>query len=236
MRFVDHPWGPLQWLLGALPARSWILLGAVNSESRSLAAFSELSRLGSLAGSRMLVVEPPASHPMRDAMLSNRIQAVDSYFSRGGGEVGVSSVELLGSVGLIQDFVKEVLDSGATSIVVDISCLPKRIFFPLLKFLLRDERPRDVLAVYASGASYARGPLYEDILPLSYLPGFLAAGASTGLSAETHDVFVGVGYDSPGLTQVVEIGSSLTYLFPFPSPPPSARRTWSFYAQGTSGS
>jgi hypothetical protein len=116
-----------------------------------------------------------------------------------------------------------------TSVVLDLTALPKRFFFPILRTLLRTETVKDILLTYTSPGSYAAdGPLYEDIEPWRPLPVF---GASI---SEGEHWIVSVGFLVESLHQYLGDNPDherMKLLIPYPAPLGILRRTWESVAR-----
>jgi hypothetical protein len=132
-------------------------------------------------------------------------------------------LELLTHTGHLNSIVKEIAASN-TSIVLDISTLPKRTFLFLIKKLVAAENVEDLIVCYTCAKSYMEGQLTDDIEPPAALPGF--AREISNESSST--VIVSVGYMGFNLGELLEQakGKSLKFLFPFPPGSPSFRRNW----------
>ena len=112
-------------------------------------------------------------------------------------------------------------------VILDISSLPKRFFFPICKLLLRSNTIRTLIVTYTAPIRYSSEPLAEDFQDWRALPLF-----SGSEDAENPEVLVvNVGYLAMGLPDQIEHGSprmDVKLLFPFPNAPASYQRTWQF--------
>lgn len=159
----------------------------------------------------------------------------DRLLEGGGSEEMVRPHYLLERHADIASGAEEFLEVSGSSVVVDITSLPKRFFFPLLRFILADTQKTDVVVTYTVPERYSQEPLHEDVESPSYLPSFMPA-LSDEDDPRPHVLAVTVGFESPGLIQVLEEdqGESVHYLFPFPAPPPFFHPTWEFLQEGMS--
>lgn len=119
-------------------------------------------------------------------------------------------------------------DGTATSVILDISCLPKRFYCFLVAFLARQESVEHLLVTYTPVplGGYATGrPLAEDPLPPSFLPGFTAP-----LPPKAGDVVLSIGFEALGGAQVLEDflaeEGGLRILLPFPPYAEALKRAW----------
>ena len=116
--------------------------------------------------------------------------------------------------------------TASPHVVLDISSLPKRFFFPFLKRLLRSQRIETIVATYTVPASYG-SELAEDHQPFDHLPLF---GLSSFPVRKPEIVLVSAGFMKLGLADLLEPYKAVairTFL-PFPPGPPSYYRNWDF--------
>lgn len=222
-----RPWGLLTWVLGKAPSARWSLLGGLSPEDRSLTAWRTLSSAGCLQHNYMAVVEDPPSRftAQTTAKLSDRI----AEFTSEGGDPAKEchGHELFAKHAEIVDIVEGFIGAAGPNVILDITSLPKRYFFPMANRLLLSRRIDNLLATYTRPTSYTPENLAENFEPLQYLP--LFAGIYPERSPKV--VVVGVGYQIMGLPEQLEhygSGAAVKLLFPFPPGPPSFQRNWEF--------
>jgi hypothetical protein len=116
---------------------------------------------------------------------------------------------------------------AVNSLIIDITCLPKRFCCFFVKQLTLDDRFRNVVLTYTSPglAGHTHEHLSEDVLPADYLPGF--AGAFVGT---TRGLVVSVGFELPGIGSLLEwdpsLGRKMKILLSFPATGEEVRREW----------
>ena len=138
----------------------------------------------------------------------------------------VAELPLLVAYGEIVSMVQQALARGASRLIIDITALPKRFFFPAINIALRaDGHLQDVLIAYAQAERYAHESLHEDAMTPRFLPLF-APSVAAEQAPDVH--IVGLGFEAPGLIQVLEGGDvrNVEFLFPLPAPPPFFGRNW----------
>jgi hypothetical protein len=115
--------------------------------------------------------------------------------------------------------------ASGESVILDITAMPKRWFFPLVKLLSRNAGVRNLVATYASAESYSR-TLSSNPEPLRALPGF----GSDDARLEHETAIIGVGFEPLGLNDLYSQHKidKVRYLFPFPPGPPGFHRNWRF--------
>jgi len=111
------------------------------------------------------------------------------------------------------------------SVLLDVSSLPKRVFFPVLRRLLESDAIADIAVSYTFPQSYA------DELAVNYadaddLPGF----GRPFPEPENQLVLVSLGHDYVGaakaLRMVADRASRRQVLLPFPAGPASLKKAW----------
>jgi len=177
----------------------------------------------------MLRIHAPLGHPHQSELTTRLDQELDRFLVGGGSAGQIMDHDLLERHGDIVAAADSFLKGSGSAVIVDITALPKRFFFPLLKFILADTSKTDVIATYSIPHKYSDGPLYQDVESPGYLPSFMPSITDED-DIRPHILAVAVGFDSPGLAQVLEEeqGEDVLYMFPFPAPPPIARHTWEF--------
>lgn len=218
-----RPWGRIDWALSLSGQKSWHFVGAMGTEERSLCSWTQISQLGVLSGSQFVEIEDIDSEKYRErtqvAIESRRRQLVE----RGGDLTTVERMELMSELFRIGSFATRA-EAASPSIILDITSLPKRFFFPILRTLTLSSRTKNLLVTYTSPATYAPDdePLYEDIEPWRVLPGFGGSGSSGAYWV------VSVGFLIERLRHYVggNPTEKMKVLIPFPSPLSALRRTW----------
>ncbi|MBV5269853.1 MAG: hypothetical protein JZU55_08085, partial [Afipia sp.] len=131
-----RPWGPLLWVVSRLEARQWPVIGCVSTEERCLAATLELYNRNLLGDLQILeAVDPPSRFTTRaeEVVAPNRAE-----FRRCCDGDPIQVRDLFSTDGQIVDWCRAALAAAGDSVIVDITSMPKRYFFPLLKLALGD--------------------------------------------------------------------------------------------------
>jgi hypothetical protein len=128
--------------------------------------------------------------------------------------------------GCLETALSEVPSGGAVELWLDITSLPKRFFFLLVKLALMDERIDTLLVTYTqpAPAGYTAKPLAFNPDVVKPLPGFALQ------SGEADTIVVAVGFEALGLRQLLEDFRDrkrrVVLLIPFPPGQPYTRRIW----------
>jgi hypothetical protein len=220
-----RPWGDLLWLLDKLPQADWFLLGCLGTETRSLAAWKQLKLHGLSTQSRLARIQEPI-YRFDGKTQARKTTRHGEYYAGGGTDQGLADLSLFTTAFMINSLVTTLTDSQKRDVVLDISSLPKRFFFPLLKTLVNCTAVQNLVVTYAVPVSYTDEALAEDFGDWRSLPSF--GGLDPSVTPDT--LIVNVGHLPMGLPDQVLHGPRMdvNLLFPFPNLPSSYRRTWDF--------
>lgn len=217
-----RPWGSTDWVLSLSSQKSWNFIGAIGTEDRSLCSWEHMRGKGILAGELFAEIHDVDSDKYRSRNQASFLERRDEFAEKGGQLPAIRHIGLMSEGFRIQEFSQEAEAAGA-SLILDISSLPKRFFFPILRTLVESARVRNLLVTYTSPESYADdAPLYEDIEPWKAMFGF-------GGSKNSPELWiVSVGFLVESLKQYVGDNSreKMKLLIPFPAPLSALRRTW----------
>ena len=223
---VFRPWGHIDWLLDRLRSRPWSLLACCGTERRSIALADHLGR------DRLRDVEIVAIHdpePLDLAANKSRLLSrQNSLEARGYQPSEIHDVELLAELNTIRGPADRLAAKGSTSIIIDITSLPKRWFFPIIQAVLENNQFEDVMVTYTSATRYSN-ELAENREPLRVLPGFFAENGRS----QHEFIIVGIGFEPQSLIPWLSTqkSSKIKLVFPFPPGPPGHRRNWMFVKQ-----
>ncbi|MCY2990862.1 MAG: hypothetical protein NTY19_23745 [Planctomycetota bacterium] len=228
LRGEFRPWGSLSWVLAHLRAKKWSLLGCIATGERCLAAWEILASQRVLTHALMMEIHdehPDGGRHSRfyektEAKLKNRMR---DFVTAGGNKDQIAKFYLSDFHGRIVDATDSFAAGAGSNVIIDISALPKRFFFPMIRRLLSAGSIENLIATYSVPDRYADGQLAEDPGPWMYLPTFLPPDPEP----EEKVLIVGLGYEPLGLRQVLQ-GKDFNLLFPFPSLSPGIRRNWEF--------
>ena len=216
-----RPWGAIEWVLPRVPTKRWSLLGTVATEDRCVATLQNVGHCDNR--SRFLAIYDP--DPLDDFAFRERIKERRKEFvSLGVSDGNIADVQLLADFDSITEQLNAFLNIASPDIILDISTMPKRWFFPILKLLIRDDRVQNLVITYASPMHYAE-TLSENPDPIRMFPGFAGDGTT-----EYDSVVVGIGFEPLGIPNLfTELRiSRIRLIFPFPPGPPAFLRNWMF--------
>ncbi len=214
----------LPWVLSHCPTLQWSLLGCLSVEERCLATWESVRQSVALSSTYLAeVIDPPSRFQLEtDARLKARR---DAFVNSGGAGNDIRQHALFARTGEIIQLVENVVASSSGHILLDMTCLPKRYFFPACRLLLQDASVRTLIVTYATPIRYSHSALAEDFQEWRALPLF------SGNSDTPEILIVNVGHHPMGLPDQIEHGSprmDVKLLFPFPNAPESYHLTRQF--------
>ncbi|GGC76711.1 hypothetical protein [Vreelandella lutescens] len=218
-----HPWGKFDWMFDKLDKRNWLVISSNSFEERCLALPLKLKER-KLVDKVLCIDLTSPNAKFKDEISDAKSKNKNIYQHNFKGKIDFFEEDLLVSPSYWNDFSNEIINSNCDSIVIDITALPKRVFFFLIKKMVREKAIKNLVACYTRAGSYKEGKLTEDAEPPAALPGF----AKTSTDYKESLVVVSVGYMSFNLNDYLEQGSvkDVKYMFPFPPGSPSFRRNW----------
>lgn len=220
-----RPWGRLNWILDRGPTTRWSIIGCFGTEKRSLAAPMYLRGRKQTSSIYMVRVEDAPSR--YDPQIDDRLAQRRSEWEAGGGTMSEVRLHRPGdAIGQLIGDVRSFLDSAGSSVLLDITSMPKRVFFPLVKILRKEKRIANLLATYTVPASYPPVPIAADFQDWQPLPLF---SGDPSLRSRLDMMVVGIGFMAMRLRE--EINPSrrelpIKLIFPFPPGPPGFHRSW----------
>jgi hypothetical protein len=210
-----------------MQVRQWHFIGCASSEERASAAAGVLTRAGGFISSAeclRLTVPDDRYSQEREALIEANLARLRAVLGVG---AVVHKMELFGSIELLNDLVNFWIAQGRQHILLDVSTMPKRVFFPLLRLIIRSKAFDTLMVTYSKPLRYAEQPLAEDPEPPLPLPLFapqMNAPAATG-------GIIAIGLEVLGIVDLLAAGggaASVHVLFPIPSNADESKRTWTF--------
>jgi hypothetical protein len=224
---VVRPWGLLPWVLGRIKRRSWSFFGCLSTEDRCTAAWVRLRGFGVAARQTFVEVvdEPSVFSGLREDLVRKRRVQLSTL---GVAEQDFRRLDLFAPHFRIIEQAMEFIAAAGPNVVIDVSCFPKRFFFPIVKLLLSARHIENLIVTYTSAESYFAGALAQDPQPLRPLPLF---GPQKFPEDPFEIAFVGVGFVPLGiieLFQPAEREITVRLFFPFPASASDYQRSWQF--------
>lgn len=222
-----RPWGNIQWLLPkAISGKSWTFCGCISAEERCLGAYNTLRQAAVDLNSKFIIVhDPPSKYTSEINDRTNEFLRLLKSYER---NAKVDNFDLeYSDMGKIYDYIQSIINDSNGNIIVDISCFPKRFFFPLVKWIYKSDKMNNLIILSSTPNSYRSGRLAENFAEWSTLPFFFDFNENQ----KKDIVFISVGHmPMASLSPIQDIASSekLRLFFPFPGHPDSFMLTWQF--------
>lgn len=224
-----RPWGDLTWTLDHLKTQQWAFAGAASMEDRCCAAMEVLQKRGVVGESLIFRIKDEDSRFFDEVERKTDINEAN-FRHLGRVDTDFRYRNLLGRHGdVASDIVEFLSRKNNTNLIIDISSLPKKFFFLLIRKALEQPKTlQNVLITYTEPESYCSSPLAENPERWNSLPGFLPPR----IEPTEKILIIGLGYEPLGLPDLYSSGlfnnASIRLLFPFPAQPSSVARNWDF--------
>lgn len=232
-----RPWGKPQWLLQMERLRNeqWLLIGALSTQDRCLAMLDHRVKSFNLAHAAFLEISEKQT-TFRERSEARRDQNRNKWHADTQGY----SCELL-SYDLLEPLIR--LQKQVTlwtngpfkkSIILDVSCLPERYFFPMLRWLLSSAQVENLIVTCMSPEKYTEEELAYDPQEWAHIQTF--GLTAFGDEKPVKSVIVGAGFLPFSLPEWLRKDYNtnsiqVSMLFPFPAPPANIKRSWEFVRQ-----
>lgn len=232
-----RPWGKPKWLLQmeTLRASKWLLIGTISTQDRCLSMLRHSEHSFALCHAAFLEIvdelsefhdESEARREKNKFLWQNAVAGYSNECHKYG---------LLDPLRRLQKLVDEwVSGEFKKNVILDVSCLPERFFFPILRWLLASPDVENLVVTCMWPERYTEQDLAYNAQDWAYIPTF---GTPSEASAKTvKRVVVGAGFLPFSLPDWLkkdynDRSIEVSVLFPFPAPPTNVRRAWEFVRQ-----
>jgi len=217
-----RPWGPFDWLDAKMGHAPWSVLGVSGTEDRCCALFQALPEPMRPFVHMLRIEDPSPLDPVGYGARLNEIS--DRLIGEGIAGEAFATVPLLADVDSIREMVDAFIAKAGPRIILDITAMPKWWFFPVIRFLMANDKIKTLIVTYGSATDYATD-LSAHPRPLGPLPTF----GGTDYVRGPQELIVGIGFVPLGLADLyTDDIERVRYLFPFPPGPPYFLRNWGF--------
>ncbi|MEQ8509266.1 MAG: hypothetical protein RIB43_09710 [Rhodospirillaceae bacterium] len=218
-----RPWGQLKWLWPKLPKLRWKFVGCVGTEDRTLSAWQFFTaHTGTVDGGFFRIEDLPSRYSEKAKDITNN--KVSDLLLIGKPADGIENLELLCSTEDILGRLESIITKCDGNVILDISCFPKRFFFPILRRLFHSDKIHNLLVCCGVPLAYG-DDLSEDPTPWDALPTY---GQLSYPDKVIETVFLGVGYLPLGFSEVFKTELKNLKVYPFLPVPPFSNRNWQF--------
>lgn len=229
---VLRPWGKPAWLfqMPTIQSIEWFLIGCISTQDRCQSMLLHHGKSLKISGGGFLKIfdEPSIFQAQSEAKLLANQQALSKVLPPG---AQIIDFNLLGALLPLRRKVDDWILISKGNIILDISTLPERFCFPILRWLVDSPEVKNLVVTYMLPECYTKEELGYDAQDWGQLPTFVNDGMANGPTVE--QVVVGVGflpyslpdwlkktYDTPKF--------KISLLMPFPASPINVNRSWEF--------
>jgi len=232
-----RPWGKPRWLLQmeALRAEQWLLIGALSTQDRCLAMLGHRTQSFNLGHAAFLEISEKQSTFQAQSEARRTINRQKWHAETHGYSSELLSYDLLEPLIRLQ---KQVIlwTSGPfrKSVILDVSCLPERYFFPMVRWLLSSDQVENLIVTCMSPERYTEEDLAFDPKEWAHIQTFAPSPGDP--DRPIRRIVVGAGFLPFSLPEWLKKDYSkneiqVAMLFPFPAPPSNVKRSWEFVRQ-----
>ncbi len=222
-----RPWGQANWVLDhSTLTDDIIFIGCLSTEIRCVEAAKLLNnKYPEDVNYEFLIIDDPILH---NPDITNKKIDLSRESLESGGELrcNYKKFDLICAPFDIYDYFSDLSSKGGT-IILDITCMPKRFFFIAVKVII-EAKIKNFMVTYSRPEKYCdNGELASNPDELDALPFF-----DGDLPKEKQENLVlSIGHSELGLIGALEETAprlNLHVLFPFPPGPPSIEKNWRF--------
>lgn len=229
-----RPWGKPSWLLQmeSMKDKKWLLIGGISTQVRCLSMVRNQVNTFQLAHAAFLeIIDETSDFVDQTTALREANRASFQAEVR-------EDLRELHLYGLCDPLMrlKKLVAQWVTgvhgkNIILDVTCLPERFFFPILRWLLESKDVENLIVTCMSPARYTEKDLAYNPEDWKHLYTF--GGPLDNTVRTVKRVIVGAGFLPFGLPDLLrkdytDRNIEVSVLFPFPATPASVKRSWEF--------
>jgi hypothetical protein len=227
-----RPHGPLHWIFSKIPsAGPWSIIGALSSEDRFMAAAEQTISVRPGADAHFLYIQPEelSTNSFLDATKKKlKVRRKDATTNLPTAKI-VEAGNLLSKDHAIINLAYELVERCHPNVVLDISTMPKRFFFPLLSVLIQSPHVSNLIATNTAPERYCE-ELANNAAEWVPLPMFNGDPLEEPTDAT---LIIGVGYQPLNVKDILErirtLRVAIRLMLPFPSLHPGFIPNWNFF-------
>jgi hypothetical protein len=225
MAISYKPWGNIDWIINKFACiEQWDFLGNVSTEERSLCAWMWLKKNRKLRNYEMWKINDVSDSPYRK-ITDEQYNIRENEYLRNCGQKPLKFA-LLESDKNASRSLRSFLEKTDGNVIIDISTMPKRWFFPIIKDCIENQEVKNLLVTYTIAKFYSKIQ-GEDPIGWKYFPSFSQLPERDNIEK----IFiVSAGYQPLSLPEWISDQDSpkIYILFPFPASISGYTRVWDF--------
>jgi len=222
---IFRPWGEMEWIVKKLnPYIDWMFIGSISPEDRAITAYNFLNKIGiNITYSHFIIIkDKPSRHT---PTCNNKIKENRKKLFKYNEETEFHL--LYEQDNILVNFADQLTELNK-NIIFDISCFPKRFFFPLLRRFIASDKNCNLIVTNTLPFQYEHSqPLSESYGNWRTIPLFQDLSED-----ETKELILfSVGHLPMGAPEpIYDICNSkkIVLYFPFPGHPHSLGPIWRF--------
>lgn len=232
-----RPWGKPKWLLQmeSLRSEKWLLIGAISTQDRCLSMLRHNTYSFTLSHATFLEIIDEQSEFFDRSQKRREVNKLLWDAGVAGHSMAHHKFGLLDPLRRLQKMVSQlVAGEHRKSVILDVTCLPERFFFPILRWLVDSPDVENLVVTCMSPERYTEEDLAYDPQDWSCLPTFGLTPDDPVTSVKK--VIVGAGFLPFSLPDWLKKDYNdrtiqVSMLLPFPAAPSNLKRSWEFVRQ-----
>lgn len=226
---MKRPWNLVRKSLRDVPKDGWEFIGCISFEDR----FDAVARQCEMLSADSLWLRFNNNRSSAAAIILDRIEKNELKLKRlPSWAYTIRDYPLLGNLADIELCFHELLEKKISRLILDISCLPKSVFFPLLRLAIKSKKLQDLVIGYSIPEKYSEKPLAAELNPMLGLPGMSPDSVNMTLDPKLFIASIGyLPFDVQELEQQFNGRIPMEVIFPFPSTNPAYQRNWELMQQ-----
>jgi hypothetical protein len=224
---IYRPWGNVHSILPKFGnVCDWVFWGCLGTEDRTIAAFHEVNKYSqNIKKYYFTKINDPPGQSQEVINEKTAIKKTHESFIKLYKDPIIDTFDLQYSDDqIIYDYINQILNQSSGNILLDISCFPKRYFFPIIKFILKYEKINNFIVLNTMPMQHRDGPLSDNFAEWQTIPFF----ADMEEVKPKNIALFSVGHmPMASLGPIQDIRSSeLQLFFPFPGNLRSYKLAW----------
>jgi hypothetical protein len=233
-----RPWGQVDWMLKRVQqiGGQWSVIGAISPQQRSCSIFECASSALTVDRVFLLNLEEKES-AYSTSTNSKKEENAGRLRQTLSGATSLTEYKagLFDPIGRLKRAIETFIEQhqGNVHLILDITCVPEKIMFPVVRWLKENTRVNSLLVSYMQAESYTSEELAFDPEDWAPLQTFIQSDrVGAGMSTSRH-VVIGAGFLPFSLPEMLKKTFEdprirKTVFLPFPSTPANTRRAWEF--------
>lgn len=221
--------------MDSVKEKPWLLIGAISPQDRCLSIIRHKSKSFVLAHAAFLEIVDEPSGFLEESELRRGANRLLWQGEIAGLSHELHTYGLLEPIRRLQKLVAQwVSGPHKQNVMLDVSCLPERFFFPILRWLVQSDAVENLVVTCMSPAKYTAEDLAYNPQDWAQLPTFVSDRDPP--EPDVKRVIVGAGFLPFSLPDwlkktYIDPNVKVSVMLPFPASPSNVKRAWEFVRQ-----